>query len=122
MAIKSFPKNTIILIAGGYERHQEFEEMVELMIERKVKQLIALPTTGQRLVDTLAKKTNHQIKSQLVATIEEAVALAQASAQTGDIVLLSPASASYNSFKSYEERGIAFRQAIKQQAAKKELK
>lgn len=109
MAVQSFAKESIILIAGGYERNQEFSELAQVMVEYKVKHLIALPTTGQRLVGAL----KNVMPSSLVGNLEEAVQLAQKIAKNGDVVLLSPASASYNSFKNYEERGKAFRQAIK---------
>lgn len=114
MAIKSFPKNSVILLAGGYERNQDFSELAKIIVAYQVKSVIALPSTGQRLVEFVlseAKATDISILTHQVNTIEEAVTLAKRQAQAGDIVLLSPASASYNTFKSYEERGDAFRDA-----------
>lgn len=110
MAVRSFPKNSVILLAGGYEREQDFTELATVLIEQQVKQVIALPTTGERLVQTLQGK----VPSSNAANIETAVAMAQELAKAGDVVLLSPASASYNSFNNYEERGRAFATAIKQ--------
>lgn len=122
MAIKSFPKNSVILIAGGYERDQDFTELAETIVEYQVKQLIALPTTGQRLIDFVLKEKNISeiaVAVETVETIEKAAAIAYQKAQANDIVLLSPASASYNSFSNYEERGDAFKKAVLENEAKK---
>lgn len=110
MAIKSFPKGSVILLAGGYERNQDFSELAQLILDYQVKYLIVMPTTGQRLLDfTLQRGT---IKHDSVATLEEAIALAKKQAQAGDVVLLSPASASFNNFANYEARGKAFREIV----------
>ena len=110
MAIKSFPKGKVILLAGGYERNQDFSELAQLILDYQVKYLIVMPTTGQRLLDfTLQRGT---IKHDSVATLEEAIALAKKQAQAGDVVLLSPASASFNNFANYEARGKAFREIV----------
>lgn len=112
MAIKSFPKNSVLLLAGGYERNQDFQELVEVMAEYQVKALFALPTTGERLLKMTQDK--FFLSAQLVDNVQQAVALAKEQAHVGDIVLLSPASASYNSFANYEERGAAFAKAVKE--------
>ncbi len=109
MAIKAFPKKSIILLAGGYERNQDFSELAKVIADYQVKYLIALPSTGSRLVEFVLRETS--IKTAVVETIAAAVQLAKQQAKPGDIVLLSPASASYNSFANYEERGNAFAQA-----------
>lgn len=109
MAVQSFKENPVILIAGGYERNQDFSELAAVLIKSQIKHLIALPTTGQRLLENLGDS----IPSTQVENIEQAVQLAKQIAQAGDVVLLSPASASYNSFTNYEERGRAFATAIK---------
>lgn len=122
MAIRSFAKGSVILIAGGYERNQDFSELAQIIAEYKVKLLIALPTTGARLIEfTLGNNPDQLV--QKVETIAEAVDTAHKQANSGDIVLLSPASASFNSFANYEERGKAFCEAakkIKEDEQKKE--
>ena len=112
MAIKSFPKGSVLLVAGGYERNQDFQELVEVMAEYQVKALFALPSTGERLLQKAQAKFS--LTAKIVNNVQEAVALAKAQAQEGDVVLLSPASASYNSFANYEERGAAFAKAVKE--------
>jgi UDP-N-acetylmuramoylalanine--D-glutamate ligase len=112
MAIKSFPKGSVLLVAGGYERNQDFQELVEVMAEYQVKALFALPSTGERLLQKAQAKFS--LVAKIANNVQEAVALAKAQAQKGDVVLLSPASASYNSFANYEERGAAFAKAVKE--------
>lgn len=110
MAIKSFPKGSVILLAGGYERHQDFAELAQVLLDYQVKALIVMPTTGQRLLDAVLQKG--QIQHQTAANLAEAVILAKDQAQAGDVVLLSPASASFNDFANYEARGDAFKKAV----------
>jgi UDP-N-acetylmuramoylalanine--D-glutamate ligase len=110
MAIKSFAKNSVILIAGGYERDQDFSELAKVIADYEIKYLIALPTTGQRLIEFTLREKN--IPTILVETMEEAVSLAHQEAKSGDVVLLSPASASFGGFANYEERGNAFSKAV----------
>jgi len=110
MAIKSFPKGSVILLAGGYERDQDFSELAQVIIDYQVKSLIVMPTTGQRLLDfTLQKGQLNHYKAE---TLTEAVELAKKQALPGDVVLLSPASASFNDFANYEERGKAFKEIV----------
>lgn len=110
MAIRSFAKNSVILIAGGYERNQDFAELAKVIADQKVKLLLALPTTGARLVEFALRES--QLETIMVKTVGEAVALAAKQAQSGDVVLLSPASASFGDFANYEERGKAFCEAV----------
>ena len=110
MAIKSFPKGSVILLAGGYERNQDFSELAQVIIDYQVKSLIVMPNTGQRLLDFTLQKG--QLNHYRAATLAEAVELAKKQARPGDVVLLSPASASFNDFANYEERGKAFKEIV----------
>lgn len=110
MAIKSFPKGSVILLAGGYERNQDFSELAQVIIDDQVKSLIVMPTTGQRLLDFTLQKG--QLNHCQAATLTEAVELAKKQARPGDVVLLSPASASFNDFANYEARGQAFKEIV----------
>ncbi len=110
MAIKSFPKGSVILLAGGYERDQDFSELAQVIIDYKIKSLIVMPTTGQRLLDFTLQKG--QLNHYQATTLKEATELAKKQARPGDIVLLSPASASFNDFANYEERGKAFKEIV----------
>jgi UDP-N-acetylmuramoyl-L-alanine---L-glutamate ligase len=115
-AIRAFPNKSIILLAGGYERQQDFRDLAKEIINCRVKALSLLPPTGQRLLRELEK---HNPCNELRASIEEfssmheAVYYAYNKAKSGDIVLLSPGAASYGAFKSFIDRGNQFKEAVK---------
>lgn len=110
MAIKSFPKGSVILLAGGYERNQDFTELSQVIIDYQVKYLVVMPDTGKRLLDFVLQKK--PIPHVYAETLEEAVLVARETAHSGDVILLSPASASFNDYANYEERGKAFKEIV----------
>lgn len=126
-AIDSFPERELVLIAGGYERNQDFHRLAEkLLIEKgRIRALLLFPVTGERLAAEIrAQACLDEAKelpfpTQTVETMPEAVQKAAAVAQTGTVVLLSPASASYNLFQNYEDRGNQFRTEVLRLGAKK---
>ncbi len=104
-AIEAFDQ-PIIIIAGGYDKHTPFDEFGQKMAE-KVKAAILLGQTAQKIADTItAKPTKTQVE--IVNSLAEAVELAKQLAANGDVVLLSPACASYDMFDNYEQRGKEF--------------
>ena len=108
-AIESFEKG-IILIAGGYDKKVEIAPLFEVFGSR-VKALVLLGATRYEF-EREAKShgfTNYEI----VDTMEGAVKAAHALAQAGDVVLLSPASASWDMYRSYEERGDHFKRLVR---------
>lgn len=120
-AINAFENTPLVLLAGGFERHQNFSELAKIILESKqIKTLILFPTTGERIwqeVESLHHKNPLDIEEKaerslpahvFVETMADAVEAAREHAKPGDIVLLSPASASYNAFKNYEDRGMQF--------------
>ncbi len=100
-AMESFQEKSITLLVGGFDRGQDYTELNHYIAAHQV-QAIALPTTGDRI------ETSHHVQ-----TIEDAVALAKQITPEGGIVLLSPAAPSYNQYKNFEERGLAFQTAVK---------
>ena len=116
-ALKTFPDKKIILIAGGYERQQDYKALAAEIIKCNVKSLSLLPPTGQRL---LLEIEQFNPCNQLRASIEsffgmdEAVHYAVKKAQPGDVVLLSPGAASFNNFTDYIDRGNQFKKAVRQ--------
>jgi len=112
-AIEGFPEKPIILIAGGFERKQDFRLLAMKIIERQLRGLILFPTTGIRILEEVMKITNQNLPITLnVSTMQEAVQHALRIAQPGDVVLLSPASASYNQFLDYRDRGNQFKHLV----------
>ena len=108
-AIESFEKG-IILIAGGYDKKVEIAPLFEAFGSR-VKALVLL---GATRYDFERKAKGHGFTNyEMADTMEGAVKAAHALAQAGDVVLLSPASASWDMYRSYEERGDHFKRLVR---------
>lgn len=107
VALESEPKNNhIILIAGGRDKMTPLEPMAEAM-QGRVKKIILLGEAQERFA--VAFKDFDQI---LVKDYAEAVQTAVKAATKGDLILLSPACASWDMFKNFEERGRYFKDLI----------
>ena len=107
-AIEAMTKPTI-LIAGGYDKGSEYDEWLEAF-GGKIKHLVLLGATKEKIAKTAEI---HGYKDYTcVASLEEAVAVSAKQAREGDAVLLSPACASWDMFKSYEERGRLFKEYV----------
>ncbi|AIS52709.1 UDP-N-acetylmuramoylalanine--D-glutamate ligase MurD [Thermoanaerobacter kivui] len=104
-------KTPIILIAGGYDKGSEFDEFVKAFGE-KVKKLILIGQTAKKIRDTAVKHSYLESNIIFANTLEEAVKKAYENAMRGDSVLLSPACASWDMFKNFEERGKVFKKAV----------
>ena len=108
-AIESFKKG-IILIAGGYDKKVEIAPLFEAFGSR-VKALVLL---GATRYDFEREAKGHGFTNyEIVDTMDDAVQAAHALAQAGDVVLLSPASASWDMYRSYEERGDHFKRLVR---------
>ena len=110
-ALEAFAE-PIVLIAGGYDKGTDFDEL-PFWVKKKVKHLILMGATRHKIAALMIETGYPQEKIVLVASLTEAVQQAQIIAVSGDVVLLSPACASWDSFKSYEERGDVFCQLVK---------
>ena len=102
----------LILIAGGQGKGQNFTEL-KAPLGKFVKLLALYGEDAQLIAETLSGTT--QIET--LASLQAAVDCARAVAQPGDIVLLSPACASFDMFSGFEERGRCFQQAVTAVAA-----
>lgn len=114
-ALKAFADRPVILLAGGYERKQEYQELAQVIAQSSVKALLLFPTTGQRLGELVSAELNKKPRSFIlkqVGSMEEAMEFAKQLAQAGDVVLLSPAAASFGMFKDYQERGEKFSELV----------
>ncbi len=104
----------IIIIAGGYDKHIPYEPLGPV-INDKVKVLILLGDTAPKIEAAVKSADNYSeknIKIINVNNMEEAVNAAVNCAETGDIVSLSPASASFGLYKNFEERGNHFKSIV----------
>ena len=107
-AIKAMPGPTI-LIAGGYDKHSEYDEWIE-SFDGKVRYLVLIGQTRDKIAEC-AKK--HGITDIMYAEdMQEAVQVCASYANAGDYVLLSPACASWGMFKNFEERGRIFKDCV----------
>ena len=104
----------ITIIAGGYDKHIPYEPLGPV-INDKVKTLILLGDTAPKIEDAVKNADNYnagEIKIINVTNMEEAVAAAVENTAEGDIVSLSPASASFGLYRNFEERGNHFKSIV----------
>lgn len=107
-AIRAMPGPTL-LIAGGYDKHNEFDEWI-LSFEGKVRYLVLIGQTRDKIAQCARA---HGFTEIIYAEdMQEAVQVCASYANRGDNVLLSPACASWGMFKNYEERGRIFKECV----------
>ncbi len=108
-ALRTFEKD-IVLIAGGSDKHIPFDNFAEELPGR-VKTLVLVGATADRIAEAVGKVENAPpiVKC---TTFAEAVKTASKKAVAGDMVLLSPACASFDLFKNFEDRGNTFKKLV----------
>lgn len=106
--IKAMSKPTI-LIGGGYDKQNEYDEWVEYF-EEKVKWLVLIGQTKEKIAECARAHGFTNIK--MAETYEECLKLCTELAEPGDAVLLSPACASWGMFANYEIRGKEFKDYV----------
>lgn len=103
--------NTLIL--GGLDRGINYQDFIKYLNESQIENLICMPTTGHTIANKLINlETNKKIY--LVNTLEEAVKKAKEVTKKDMICLMSPAAASYEYYKNFEEKGTAFKKLVKE--------
>lgn len=102
-------KKPIVWIVGGVDKGNDYSELMPLVRE-KVKAIICLGVDNSKLIDAFGNVIDLMVETY---SMEEAVKVAYKVAERGDAVLLSPACASFDLFKNYEDRGDQFKNAIK---------
>lgn len=105
-ALASFPKKKIVLLAGGLDRGNTFDALVPDLKKAAIKAVLLFGETTQKLKDACETAGIPVIKT--VKNVEAAVPEAFALSQPGDVILLSPACASWDQYKSFEQRGDIF--------------
>ncbi|MEA3463544.1 MAG: UDP-N-acetylmuramoyl-L-alanine--D-glutamate ligase [Patescibacteria group bacterium] len=112
-ALESF-NGPIILLAGGADKGSSFKQFAK-EIKKRVKFVILLNGKATpRIKEELLKIKYPKNNIKLVNSIKSAVKTARENADKGYVVLLSPACASFGMFKNYKERGIMFKQEVKE--------
>ncbi len=108
-ALESMTKPTI-LILGGVDKGNDYSLITDL-VKEKVKSIICLGTDNRKIHEAFGNIVNPIVNT---GSALEAVHAAFHFAEKGDVVLLSPACASFDLFKNYEDRGNQFKQAVKE--------
>lgn len=104
----------IVLIAGGYDKHLDYSPIAEPII-KNVSKLILMGQTADKIETAVIeelKKENKNIPIYKCKTLEETVIRAKEVTVEGEVVLFSPASASFDLFKNFEERGKKFKELV----------
>ena len=107
IALSAFDSPTILLL-GGLDRGHSFDELEEYLMN--VKKIVAFGETKER-IKAFADETN--VDCEVVETLREAVDIAYKSSSDGDVILLSPACASWDQYKCFEDRGNEFKECVR---------
>jgi UDP-N-acetylmuramoylalanine--D-glutamate ligase len=107
-ALESMSEN-VVWIVGGIDKGNDYTELYEL-VKQKVKAIVCMGTDNTKIVEAF-KDMIPVIKESKSA--EEAVNISYELAEKGDTVLLSPACASFDLFDNYEDRGVKFKNAVR---------
>ena len=102
----------IVLIAGGYDKNLDYTPIAKPILEH-VSKLILFGATSEKIYNAVTKaKTNESIVIYKENSLEDVVNRAYKVAKEGEIVLFSPASASFDMFKNFADRGIKFKNLV----------
>ena len=111
--LNSFEED-IILIAGGYDKNLDYEPLAKPIVD-KVKGLILIGQTAEKIYEVVNKKLQEENKDLDIYICDEfsqTVQIANKIAKPGQIVLFSPASASFDMFENYAQRGKKFKELV----------
>ena len=100
----------VILIAGGYDKKEDYSEFIEV-VRKKVKRMVLVGATAPQI--EAAAESQGYYSTVRVGDYDEAVKVASECAAPGDVVLLSPACASWDMFDNFEIRGQVFKDLVK---------
>ncbi|MFN8247650.1 MAG: UDP-N-acetylmuramoyl-L-alanine--D-glutamate ligase [Ferruginibacter sp.] len=107
-ALESMTK-PVILILGGVDKGNDYNLLTDL-VKEKVKAIVCMGTDNRKIHEAFGDIVSLMLNT---TNADEAVQAAFHFANKGDVVLLSPACASFDLFKNYEDRGKQFKQAVK---------
>lgn len=107
-ALESMQK-PVIWICGGQDKGNDYNELLDL-VKQRVKAIVCLGKDNKRIVEFFGGVVNTIVETETAA---DAVAASYRIGKKGDVVLLSPACASFDLFKNYEDRGLQFKAAVR---------
>ena len=109
----SFGDKSLVLIAGGYDKKIPFDDFGKVINER-IKKLVLVGVTAEKIEKAVKEADNYSdLPIYRCTEFKEAVEKAREVANDGDIVILSPACASFDLFKNFEVRGDTFKEIVK---------
>lgn len=108
-ALESMQKPTV-LILGGVDKGNEYELLADL-VKDKVKSIVCMGTDNKKIIEFFKDKVATIIETD---SAKKAVNASFKLAEKGDVVLMSPACASFDLFKNYEDRGRQFKESVKE--------
>ena len=115
VALEAFEQPRLI-IAGGYDKHLPFERLGE-KIAKNARAAILIGRTASKIAAAITACPENKAKVSVVGSLAEAVRLADKLAVSGDVVLLSPACASYDMFENFQQRGREFCRLVRELGA-----
>ena len=107
-------KEDIVLIAGGYDKNLDYTPLAKPILQ-KVKTLILIGQTANKIFDAVKNEMdeqNKEVKIYMADSLEQATEIAKKHAHPGQVVLFSPASASFDMFKDFADRGNRFKKIV----------
>lgn len=108
MALSGFETSKVVLLAGGLDRGNTFDELILSL--KGIKAMVVFGQTKEKLMDAGKKAGIETIVT--ADSVEQAVPLALENSTDGDVVLLSPANASWDQYPNFETRGNRFMEAV----------
>ncbi len=112
-ALNAFEDAGIILIAGGYDKGISFEELGGRIAER-AKAVVLIGQTAKKIAAAIQANPSNKAQIAFADSLVEAVQSAGDIAVGGDVVILSPACASYDMFENYQQRGQRFTDLVRE--------
>ena len=109
-ALESMPATkSTVLILGGKDKGNDYSEIDDL-VKQRVKAIVAMGKDNSKIMEHFKDKVDSLVST---ASLNDAIAACRSLAAAGDTVLLSPCCASFDLFKSYEDRGAQFKNAVR---------
>lgn len=99
----------VVWIVGGTDKGNDYTQLVDL-VKAKVKAIVCLGLDNSKIIENFTGAVDTIVEAK---TAQEAVALSYQVGKKGDVVLLSPACASFDLFENYEDRGMQFKAAVR---------
>ena len=117
-ALSALADRPVVLIAGGYDKHIPYEPLADAVFSSTVRTVVLTGATADKIYSAIVshadckKKTEEGFKIIMNPDFDGALKDAEKAARPGDTVILSPASASFDRFKNFEERGRYFKSLV----------